>query len=432
MQNYIKHLGCAVAPAGRRCLRKDFILLISKLTIILVQFRNQIPKLYLYFMVKRESAKELKMLSTQFKAVAVVGPRQSGKTTLTKAVFPGKDYVSLENPDQRVFALEDPRGFLAQYPKGAIIDEAQRVPELFSYLQQLLDESAEPGKFILTGSNNFLLQHNIVQSLAGRIAYLYLLPFSIKELKSADLLPAGIDELMYKGSYPPVYTQQIPAEKWFPNYVSTYVERDVRLIKNITDLAAFERFIKLCAGRTGQLLNRNSLGIEAGVDSKTIAAWIGILESSFIVYLLQPHHHNFNKRVVRMPKMYFYDTGLVCSLLGIRNETQLNLHPLRGGLFENLIISELIKKRYNAGKPRNLYFWRDNKGNEVDIIIDEGNSLFPIEIKAGQTITPAYFKGINFWNQLTGNKDGAIIYTGEKMQKRSSGITIIPWNKINL
>jgi predicted AAA+ superfamily ATPase len=383
-------------------------------------------------MVNREAAKELKILSTQFKAVAVVGPRQSGKTTLTRSTFPEKEYVSLENPDHRNFAQEDPRGFLAQYPNGAILDEAQRIPEIFSYLQQVLDETAESGQFILTGSNNFLLQQNIVQSLAGRIAYLYLLPFSIAELKSADLLPHDINELMCKGSYPPVYTQNIPAEKWFPDYIRTYIERDVRLIKNITDLAAFGRFLKLCAGRTGQLLNRSSLGIEVGVDSKTIAAWIGILESSFIIHLLQPHHQNFNKRVVRMPKMYFYDTGLVCSLLGIQNEKQLNLHPLRGSLFENFIISELIKRRFNAGEPGNLYFWRDNKGNEVDVIIDRDNKLFPIEIKAGQTITSAYFKSINYWNQLTGNIEGSVIYAGEKTQKRSSGITVIPWYKMNL
>ncbi len=383
-------------------------------------------------MIRRDSSDELKILSTQFKAVAVVGPRQSGKTTLTRICFPEKEYVSLENPDHRNFAQDDPRGFLAQYSNGAILDEVQRTPALFSYLQQVLDESTEPGQFILTGSNNFILQQNIVQSLAGRIAYLYLLPFSIAELKAADLLPGEINALMYKGSYPPVYTQNIPPEKWYPNYLRTYVERDVRLIKNITDLAAFERFLKLCAGRTGQLLNRSSLGIEAGVDSKTIAAWISLLESSFIIHLLQPHHQNFNKRVVRMPKLYFHDTGLVCSLLGIQNKEQLDLHPLKGNLFENFIISELIKRRYNKGEADNLYFWRDNKGNEVDVIIDNGERLFPVEIKAGQTITSAYFKGINFWNQMTGNKEGAVIYAGEKIQKRSSGITIIPWFKMDI
>jgi predicted AAA+ superfamily ATPase len=383
-------------------------------------------------MVKREAEKELRDLSTQFKAVALVGPRQSGKTTLTRSCFTEKEYVSLENPDQRNFARDDPRGFLAQYPHGAILDEAQHTPEIFSYLQQILDESDGPGKFILTGSNNFLLQQNIVQSLAGRIAYLYLLPFSVPELQSADILPNDVNKLLFTGGYPPIYNQNIAPEKWFPNYIRTYVERDVRLIKNITDLAAFERFIKLCAGRTGQLLNKSNLGIEVGVDSKTIAAWIGILESSFIIYLLQPHHVNFNKRVVKMPKLYFYDTGLVTNLLGIQNEQQLNLHPLKRNLFENFIISELIKKRYNAGGSNNLYFWRDSKGNEVDVIVDNGNTLFPIEIKAGQTITSEYFKGINFWNELTGNKEGAVIYAGKNIQKRSSGVNVIPWTKMNL
>jgi predicted AAA+ superfamily ATPase len=383
-------------------------------------------------MVVREAQKELKALSGQFKAVAVVGPRQSGKTTLTRNFFPEKQYVSLENPDNRQFAEEDPRGFLAQFPKGAILDEIQRVPHLFSYLQQILDESLQKGHFILTGSNNFLLQQNIVQSLAGRIAYLYLLPFSTTELQSAKLLPSTLNGLLFKGSYPPIYNQGIPPEKWFPNYISTYVERDVRLIKNIPDLALFERFMKLCAGRTGQLLNKSSLGIEVGVDSKTIASWLSVLESSFIIHLLRPHHQNFNKRVVKMPKLYFYDTGLACALLGIQNSKQLTTHPLRGSLFENFVIGELIKKRYNGGKPDNLYFWRDNKGNEVDIIVDRGNELYPVEVKAGQTITSAYFKGIEFWNRLTGNKGGTIIYAGKNRQKRSSGVDVVPWPEMDV
>lgn len=383
-------------------------------------------------MVAREAQKELKLLYGQFKAVAVVGPRQSGKTTLTRSVFPHKAYVSLENPDYRQFAEEDPRGFLAQFPDGAILDEAQRAPSIFSYLQQLLDESTKTGQFILTGSNNFLLQQNIVQSLAGRIAYLYLLPFSITELRAAKLLPSALNNLLYKGSYPPIYSQHIPPEKWFPNYIRTYVERDVRLVKNISDLATFERFLKLCAGRTGQLLNKSSLGIEVGVDSKTIASWLSILESSFIIHLLRPHYKNFNKRVVKMPKLYFYDTGLACALLGVQNEKQIMTHPLRGSLFENFVISELIKKRYNFGKPDNLYFWRDNKGNEIDLIIDNGNELYPVEIKAGQTVTSAYFKGIEFWNRLTNSKGGTVIYAGESRQERSAGIQVVPWYEMDV
>ncbi|MCA1763545.1 MAG: ATP-binding protein, partial [Flavobacteriales bacterium] len=296
----------------------------------------------------------------------------------------------------------------------------------------LLDESDATGQFILTGSNNFLLQQNIVQSLAGRLAYLYLLPFSVAELKSGNLLPETLDDMLFKGSYPPVFHQRIDPEKWFPNYIKTYVERDVRLIKNISNLGAFDRFLRLCAGRVGQLLNKSSLGIEVGVDSKTIDAWLTILESSFIIHLLKPHHQNFNKRMVKMPKLYFHDTGLVCALLGIQNQNQIQTHPLRGNLFENFVVGEFMKTQYNMGKQGQLYFWRDNKGNEIDLIIDKGNALYPVEIKAGQTVTPAYFKGINFWNKLTGFNGGTVIYAGDTTQKRSNGIDVKAWYKVDM
>lgn len=290
-------------------------------------------------------------MATHFKALAIVGPRQSGKTTLARTVFKDIPYVSLENPDTRAFANGDPRGFLEQFKDGAIFDEAQRSPDLFSYLQQILDEKQENGRFILTGSNNFLLQENISQSLAGRIAYLYLLPFSQEETEKASQRRFSVEEALFYGGYPPIFDKQIPPEKWLPNYISTYVERDVRQIKNINNLALFERFLKLCAGRIGQLLNMNSLAIEAGVDSKTIASWLSVLESSFIIHLLKPHHKNFNKRLVKMPKLYFYDTGLACSLLGITKTEQIVLHPLKGNLFENYVIAELIKHRYNKNMP---------------------------------------------------------------------------------
>lgn len=383
-------------------------------------------------MIPREAEKELRLLSKQFKAVAVVGPRQSGKTTLTRALFSDKSYVSLENPDIRQFAEQDPRGFLAQFTEGAILDEAQRVPSIFSYLQQLLDDSDATGQFILTGSNNFLLQQKIVQSLAGRLAYLYLLPFSVTELKFGELLPETLNDMLFKGSYPPVFHQRIDPEKWFPNYIKTYVERDVRLIKNISNLGAFERFLRLCAGRVGQLLNKSSLGIEVGVDSKTIDAWLTILESSFIIHLLKPHHQNFNKRMVKMPKLYFYDTGLVCTLLGIQSQNQIQTHPLRGNLFENFVVGEFMKAQYNMGKQGQLFFWRDNKGNEIDLIIDKGNALYPVEIKAGQTVTSAYFKGINFWNKLTGFNGGTVIYAGDATQKRSNGIDVKAWHNVDM
>ena len=336
----------------------------------------------------------------------------------------------MENPDTRYFAEDDPRGFLSQFPEGAILDEAQRTPNLFSYLQQILDESSSSGKFIITGSNNFLLQETIVQSLAGRIAYIKLLPFSIPELKAANIVSNDVNEFLIKGGYPPIYDQNIPSYKWHQNYIQTYLEKDVRQIKNITNLSLFERFLRLCAGRVGQLLNMNSLGIEVGVDSKTIASWIGILESSFVIYLLKPHHQNFNKRVVKMPKLYFYDTGLAAALLGIQNESQLDTHPVKGSLFENMIIVEMLKSRFNLGLADNIFFWRDNVGNEIDVLIDDGGKLIPIEIKAGKTINSDYFKGITFRNKLTNSKGGQIIYAGTEKQLRSNNINIFPWNNI--
>ena len=377
-------------------------------------------------MIKRKAEEELRNLARQFKAVAIVGPRQSGKTTLARYVFKEKPYVNLENPDTRQFAMDDPRAFLDQFPDGALLDEAQRVPLLFSYLQQLLDEDPTPGKFIITGSNNFLLQEGITQSLAGRIAYLYLLPFSASEL--SEIISEDAHAFIYKGGYPPIYDQPVEPEKWYSNYIHTYVERDVRQIKNITNLVTFERFMKLCAGRAGQLLNMNSLAIEAGVDQKTIQSWLGVLESSFVLFRLQPHHINFNKRIVKMPKLYFYDTGLLCSLLGIQNKDQLLYHPLAGNIFENMILTELVKHQQNHLLSSKLYFWRDSTGREVDVIIDSGAGLFPVEIKSGKTITSEYFKALEYWQQISETTQGAVIYAGDERQNRSNGITILPWN----
>lgn len=383
-------------------------------------------------MIIRTAAAEVKLLAKQFKAIAIVGPRQSGKTTLARSVFPDKQYVSLENPDTRLFATDDPRGFLEQYSDGAIFDEVQRAPQLFSYLQQILDDSSRKGQFILTGSNNFLLQENISQSLAGRIGYLFLLPFSTEEIFRITKGPQSIEAAIFKGGYPPIYDNEIPPDKWMPNYIRTYVERDVRQIKNISNLNAFERFLKLCAGRIGQLLNLNSLAIETGVDSKTIASWIGVLESSFIIYLLKPHHTNFNKRLVKMPKLYFCDTGLACSLLSIHNSEHLSTHPLKGSLFENYVINDMVKERYNNNKPLDLYFWRDSTGNEMDVVIDKGSDLYPIEIKAGKTITDNYFKNFQFWKKITGVERGSVIYAGLEAQKRSSGVQVISWKDFSL
>ncbi len=380
-------------------------------------------------LLTRTAEKELRTLAGQFKAVAVVGPRQSGKTTLVRMAFPDKAYVSLENPDTRRFAIEDPRGFIAGYPDGAILDEIQRTPDIFSYLQQVLDENKGKGRFIITGSNNFLLQENITQSLAGRVGYLYLLPLSINELPKHKL---SVNDQIHKGFYPAMYEQEGQTEvgKYYLNYIRTYIEWDVRLIRNVTDLYAFERFLRLCAGRTGQLLNMNSLAVETGVDNKTIGAWLSVLEASFVVFRLQPYHKNYNKRIVKMPKLYFYDTGVASALLGIENPAQLALHPFRGGLFENMIIVDFLKSRYNKGKPNNLYFWRDSLGTEIDLLVEKANSLLPIEIKSGQTITDDYFKSMSAWLRISGMEKGWVIYAGDEKQVRSNGITVLPLNEM--
>ena len=381
-------------------------------------------------MIQRTAKNKLKDLASKFKAVAVTGARQTGKTTLVKQVFKGKPYLSLESPEIRNFALEDPRGFLASYPHGAILDEVQRVPELFSYLQEILDNSKVKGSFILSGSNNFLLQQTISQTLAGRVGYINLLPFSIEELKKVKLLPDDDDQLMLKGFYPPIYDQEISPLDWCPNYIRTYIERDVRQIKNITDLIVFERFIKLLAGRSGQELNSSALAVETGVDVKTIQSWIGILESSFIIYLLKPHFKNFNKTIVKRPKVYFYDTALVCYLLGIRNVSQLKTHPLRGSIFEGMVVTELIKKRTNAGLPINMYYWRDKTGHEIDVIIDNGDKLLPVEIKSGRTLNSEFFKNIDYWCKLSGYEKSVLLYAGEQNQKRSTGKEILNWRSL--
>lgn len=381
-------------------------------------------------MYLRDGEKKLRQLSRTFKSVAVVGPRQSGKTTLVKSLFKDKPYISLENPDTMRFAFEDPRAFLGSYPNGAILDEVQRVPELFSYLQEILDNTKKKGLFILTGSNNFLLQETISQTLAGRIGYLHLLPFSLNELLNAKKMPKHDDAFLLKGSYPPVYQQKIPPTDWYPNYIRTYIERDVRQVKNISELNRFERFLSLLAGRCGQELNMNSLSIEVGVDLKTIQSWISILESSFIVYLLKPHFKNFNKTVVKRPKVYFFDTGLVCSLLRITSVKHLETHPLRGALFETMIISEFVKQRSHAGLPINLYYWRDKTGHEIDLIIDSASTLLPVEIKSGQTITSEFFKNLEYWCKLSGVKKSIVLYAGDAKQKRSSGTEVLPWREL--
>jgi len=357
--------------------------------------------------------------------VAITGPRQSGKTTLARMLFPNKPYVSLEDPDIRGLAQEDPRAFLEKYDSGAILDEVQRCPDILSYLQVILDKRSRMGRFILTGSQQFGLHSGITQSLAGRVAMVQLLPFTYDEVYKK---PPSLDTMLYTGLYPPIYDRKLNPSTWQANYIQTYIERDVRQMINVRDLSTFQRFLRLCAGRTGQLLNLSRLASDVGITHNTAKSWISILEASYLVFLLRPHHRNFNKRIIKSPKLYFYDTGLAAWLLGIREAGQLETHPLRGSLFECWVISELFKGQFNQGKPADLFFWRDREGNEVDLLMERGNSLIPIEIKSGQTINRDFFRGLDYWRSYQENDEirSWLIYGGKEEHSRRN-TTIISW-----
>ncbi len=371
----------------------------------------------------------MRELASFFKVVAITGPRQSGKTTLVKSTFPEKPYVSLETPTNRTYASDDPIGFLHEYPEGAILDEAQNVPELFSYLQEIVDNSNKTGIFILTGSNNFLLNKKISQSLAGRVAYINLLPFNYSEIEKYN---PDFDEtdFIINGFYPPVYDQKIPFALWYPNYIRSYIERDVRQIKNINNLIHFEKFLRLLAGHTAQELNYQAFSVDLGIDIKTVQSWIAVLEQSFIVFLLKPYHNNYNKTLVKRPKLFFYDTGIVCSLLGITSKQFLNSHPSKGAIFETFVVSEFVKYGLHDATTHHFYYWRDKTGREIDLIIENKNSTIPIEIKAGKTVQNYFFKNMRYWMQLTANNKGCLVYAGNQTQKRSDGTEVINWRNI--
>jgi predicted AAA+ superfamily ATPase len=379
-------------------------------------------------MIERILAIKMIALAQKFQVITLTGPRQSGKTTLVRAAFPTLPYVSLEEPDIRQVALTDPRGFLSNFPTGAVLDEIQNTPELFSYIQRLVDENRQI-QFILTGSSNFLLMEKISQTLAGRTAVLHLLPFSFNELEP---LAEPYESLIFKGQYPRIYDRDISPTDFYPSYIQTYVERDVRLIKNIGDINAFIQFIRLCAGRIGQLLNYVGLASDAGISPNTAKSWLSILESSYILYRLQPYHRNFNKRLVKSPKLYFYDTGVACSLLGIREENQVHLHYMKGALFENLIINEFIKRNFNRGENRQPYFWQDNHGKEIDCLLVNGERVTPIEVKSGKTMSTSYFDNLKYWRSLAAlpEDQGFVVYGGEQSMQTSAG-TLISWQHLD-
>lgn len=381
--------------------------------------------------IPRQAEETVKTLSQGFPIVAVTGPRQSGKSTLTARIFQDRPYVSLEDPDEDEFVANDPRGFLEQFPDGAVLDEIQRRPELLSYLQTIVDRDGRMNLFVLTGSQQFGLMAELSQTLAGRIGILELLPFTLDELSGTGRMPATLEELLFAGLYPPIHDRPISPMLWYPNYIRTYIERDVRQMLNVSDLSTFQTFLYLCAGRVGQLLNLSSLANDCGISPNTAKAWLSVLEASYIVYLLRPHYKNFNKRLIKTPKLYFLDPGLAAKLLGIQNTEQIVNHAYRGALFETWVISELLKKRYNSGQSANLYFWRDRTGNEVDVLVDQGDDLVPVEIKSGRTITQSYFKGLHRWSNLAGKaaKDPTLIYAGDKT-RTWQGIHVLPWSKV--
>lgn len=383
-------------------------------------------------MIPRAATPTLERLARGFPVVALTGPRQSGKTTLAKSVFSEKAYVSLENPDEREFALQDPRRFLQRFSNGAVLDEVQRCPQLLSWLQGWVDERGIMGDFVLTGSAQFDLIAGITQTLAGRVGRVELLPFSAAELVAAHQAPPNLHAAMFQGAYPALYSREVSPQDWFANYIATYLERDVRQLLAVRDLGQFQTFVKMCAARTGQLLNLTSLGADCGISSVTAKQWLSVLESSYIVTLLQPHHRNFGKRLVKAPKLYFCDVGLAAWLLGIRDAATLETHAARGALFETYVITELLKQRFNAGQPRDLYFWRDSTGHEVDVLIDTAQGLQAVEIKSGSTFASDWTNSLKKWKQFAGDEavQPSLVYGGTASYARD-GVQVWGWQHVD-
>jgi len=387
-------------------------------------------ELALLKMIKRLLFEEAEETAREFKIVSVTGPRQSGKTTLCKHVFRNKPYVSFEDLDILEKAESFPRDFIDDYKDGAVFDEIQRVPGLFNYLQTHVDRVGKNNQYVISGSNNFLLQQSISQSLAGRAAYIELLPFSLLELQEHWKETKSPEFFMLNGFYPSIITKQSSAERWLPNYLKTYIERDVRMIRNIENLNLFSKFVKLAAARSGQILNINNLANETGVDNKTINAWISVLESSYIVYRLQPYYNSFNKRVIKSPKLYFYDVGLLCNILGLNNEQSIKSSKMYGAIFENLIISEIKKNRFNKSQYGDMYYLRDSTGNEVDLVLEKEGNLLPIEIKSSAFTTRSDYKNLKWFQKLYRINGGILINQNKGSQELEDGIMNLFWTEV--
>ncbi len=384
-------------------------------------------------MIHRNLAAELERAAAWAPSITITGPRQSGKTTLCRMVFPDHPYRSLEAPDERAFAAEDPRAFLAQFPRGAVLDEVQRVPDLLSYLQGVIDADPAPGRWILSGSRNFALLESVSQSLAGRTAVHQLLPLAWDEIRRFPRHPASLDEALFGGGYPALFDRDIPFSDWFRSYVATYVERDVRAIAGVGDLTTFQRFVELCAGRTGQLLNYSSLADDCGISQPTAKAWFSILEASFVAFHLPAFSVRHRKRLVKMPKLYFHDTGLVCWLLDIREPRQLRTHPLRGAVFETWVVSEVLKHRIHRGESGGLSFYRDRNGAELDLVVDGPDGLTLVEAKSSATPASSLLDGVKrvrpHLEDLRPRCDAAVVYGGEEVQERAHG-RLVPWRLV--
>ncbi|MCB9728143.1 MAG: ATP-binding protein [Deltaproteobacteria bacterium] len=387
-------------------------------------------------MIPRRLAPLLEEAALGFPVVTVTGPRQSGKTTLCRATFPELVWVSLEDPDHREYARVDPRGFLHTWREGAIIDEIQRVPELVSYLQTEVDRDPRPGRFVLTGSEHLSLSQATSQSLAGRTAILHLLPLSWRELQATPAKDDDLDTTLWRGGYPAIFDRQLTPDRWHAAYAATYVERDVRQLREIGDLSAFQDFLALCAGRSGQLLNLSALGGDAGITQPTARAWVSVLEASWLALRLRPWHRNLGKRLVKTPKLYFYDTGLLCWLLGIREPEQLAAHPLRGAIFETWVVSELLKEHYHRGISPRASFYRDQRGLEVDLLVERTADVLAVEAKSGRTAAADFWRPLAelqlLWQEPINPRPlrSAVVYGGDQPQHRSGG-ELVPWNRVH-